>query len=53
MKRKNSIILLCSKENVISMQDVETVYSIPLILNKQKVDEIVLSKLNLKDFCKS
>ena len=47
-KEKNSIILLCSKENVISMQDVETVYSIPLILNKQKVDEIVLSKLNLK-----
>ena len=47
---KEKIALFCSvpKENVISMQDVETVYSIPLILNKQKVDEIVLSKLNLK-----
>ena len=30
------------------MHDVETVYSIPLLLNKQKVDEIILKKLNIK-----
>ncbi|GIS35020.1 MAG: hypothetical protein Ct9H90mP6_02770 [Gammaproteobacteria bacterium] len=31
--------------NVISMHDVDTVYSIPLLLHKQKVDEIVLKDL--------
>ena len=30
------------------MHDVKTVYSIPLLLNKQKVDEIILSKLKIK-----
>ena len=30
------------------MHDVETVYSIPLLLNKQKVDQIILNKLNIK-----
>ena len=30
------------------MHDVETVYSIPLLLNKQKVDEIILNKLKIK-----
>ena len=34
--------------NVISMHDVDTVYSIPLLLHKQKVDEIVLKDLGLK-----
>jgi len=41
---------LCSvnPSSVISMHDVSTVYSIPILLNKQKVDEIILSKLNIK-----
>jgi CTP synthase len=30
------------------MHDVETVYSIPLLLNRQKVDEIILNKLKIK-----
>ena len=30
------------------MHDVDTVYSIPLLLNKQKVDQIILKKLNIK-----
>ena len=30
------------------MHDVQTVYSIPLLLNKQKVDDIILKKLNIK-----
>ena len=47
---KKKIALFCSvqQNNVISMHDVKTVYSIPLLLNKQKVDEIILSKLKIK-----
>jgi CTP synthase len=47
---KKKIALFCSvaQDNVISMHDVETVYSIPLLLNKQKVDQIILNKLNIK-----
>ena len=47
---KKKIALFCSvqQSNVISMHDVKTVYSIPLLLNKQKVDEIILSKLKIK-----
>jgi len=49
-EEKNKIALFCSvpNDNVISMHDVETVYSIPLLLYKQKVDEIILKKLNIK-----
>ena len=47
---KNKIALFCSVPNnsVISMHDVETVYSIPILLNKQKVDKTILDKLNIK-----
>ena len=47
---KKKIALFCSvqQNNVISMHDVETVYSIPLLLNKQKVDQIILNKLKIK-----
>ena len=47
---KNKIALFCSVPNksVISMHDVETVYSIPALLNKQKVDKTILDKLNVK-----
>ena len=47
---KKKIALFCSvqQNNVISMHDVETVYSIPLLLNKQKVDQIILNKLKLR-----
>jgi len=49
-EEKNKIALFCSvpNDNVISMHDVETVYSIPLLLYKQKVDEIILKKLKIK-----
>ncbi len=48
-EEREKIALFCSvpKNNVVSMQDVETVYSIPLLLNKQNVDEIILKKFNL------
>ena len=48
-EEKDKIALFCSVQNnnVISMHDVDTVYSIPILLNKQKVDEIILKKLNV------
>ena len=47
---REKIALFCSVPNssVISMHDVDTVYSIPLLLNKQKVDKIILEKLKIK-----
>ena len=47
---KNKIALFCSvpAKSVISMHDVDTVYSIPILLNKQKVDDTIIKKLNLK-----
>jgi len=46
---KKKIALFCSVDpnSVISMHDVETVYSIPLLLYTQEVDKILLKKLNL------
>ena len=47
---KKKIALFCSVDpnSVISMHDAETVYSIPLLLNRQKVDQIILNKLKIK-----
>ena len=47
---KSKIALFCSvpKNNVISMHDVNTVYSIPLLLNKQKVDKTIIEKLRIQ-----
>ena len=47
---RKKIALFCSvhPSNVISMHDVSTVYSIPLLIHKQKVDEIIIKKLKIK-----
>ena len=47
---RKKIALFCSVNptSVISMHDVSTVYSIPLLLHKQKVDEIIINKLKIK-----
>ena len=47
---KTKIALFCSVPNksVISMHDVDTVYSIPLLLNKQKVDKTIIEKLRIQ-----
>jgi len=47
---RKKIALFCSvhPSNVISMHDVSTVYSIPLLLHNQKVDEIIIKKLKIK-----
>ncbi|MDD5634006.1 MAG: CTP synthase [Candidatus Omnitrophica bacterium] len=44
------IALFCNvrKENVIQALDVETVYEIPIVYAKQKLDEIIIKKLKLK-----
>ena len=47
---KKKIALFCSvpNERVISMHDVDTVYSVPILLNKQKVDKTIIEKLKIK-----
>ena len=47
---KRKIALFCSvpNESVISMHDVDTVYSVPILLNKQKVDKTIIEKLKIK-----
>ena len=47
---KKKIALFCSvpNESVISMHDVNTVYSVPILLNKQKVDKTIIEKLKIK-----
>ena len=47
---KKKIALFCSvpNESVISMHDVDTVYSVPILLNKQKVDQTIIEKLKIK-----
>jgi CTP synthase len=49
-EERKKIALFCSvnPSSVISMHDVSTVYSIPLLLNKQKVDELILRTLKIK-----
>lgn len=47
---KSKIALFCNvhKECVISAKDVDSIYQVPLELHKEKLDDIVLSKLHLK-----
>ena len=47
---KKKIALFCSvpNESVISMHDVDTVYSVPILLNKQKVDKTIIETVSYK-----
>lgn len=47
---KSKIGLFCSikKEHVISAQDSKSIYDVPLALHKEHLDELVISRLNLK-----
>ena len=49
-EERNKIALFTNvdESSVISMPDVNSIYKIPVELNKQKVDEIVVNKLNLE-----
>ncbi len=46
-RRKIALFTNVKEDSVISMPDVNSIYKIPLLLNNQRVDEIVLKKLGL------
>lgn len=48
-RRRDRLALFCNmrEEDVISSPDVSSVYEIPLILNKQNLDKLILKKLKL------
>ena len=46
-REKIALFTNVKKESVISIQDVDSIYRIPILLNKQSVDDIVLKKLQL------
>ena len=46
-REKIALFTNVEKQSVISMQDVDSIYKIPIQLNKQNVDDIVLKKLQL------
>ena len=46
-RRKIALFTNVEKSSVISMRDVDSIYKIPIELNKQKVDDIVVKKLKL------
>lgn len=47
---KEKIALFCdvNKEEVIMCSDAESIYDVPLLLEMEKIDSVVLNKLNLK-----
>ena len=49
-KLKKKLGLFCNVETaqVFESPDVETIYEIPLVLNQQKFDDIIISKLNME-----
>ena len=46
-RRKIALFTNVDRSSVISMRDVDSIYKIPIELNQQKVDQIVIEKLNL------
>ena len=46
-REKIALFTNVEKQSVISMPDVNSIYKIPILLNLQKVDDIVTDKLNL------
>ena len=46
-RRKIALFTNVEKSSVISMRDVDSIYKIPIELNEQKVDDIVVRKLKL------
>ena len=47
-KKKTALFCSVSPESVIAARDADTIYEVPLILHKEKLDLLVLSKLDLK-----
>ena len=48
-RRKDRLALFCNmqKEDIISSPDLESIYEIPIVLNKQGIDQRILKKLGL------
>ncbi len=48
---KRKLALFCNVElaSVIEMIDAETIYDVPLLLRKEKIDDVVISKMRLSD----
>jgi len=46
---KNKLALFCNvkKEAVIEARDADTIYAVPILMSKERLDEVVLKKLNL------
>ena len=47
IRRKLALFCNVKKEAVIEAQDAETIYAVPLLMSKQKLDQVVLSRLGL------
>ncbi len=47
---RNKLALFCNvqKESVIEARDAESIYDVPILMYKEKLDKIVLKKLNMK-----
>ena len=52
-RRKIALFTNVNRDSVISMPDVDSIYKIPIELNHQKVDEIILEKLKFKSLKKA
>ena len=50
IKRKLALFCNVDVESVIQSIDASTIYEVPLLMKKEKLDEVVLKKLNLKDY---
>ena len=52
-RRKIALFTNVNRDSVISMPDVDSIYKIPIELNHQQVDEIILEKLKFKSLKKA
>ena len=48
LKEKLALFSNLSVENIIPVQDAKTIYEIPLFLNKEKLDDKIIKRINLK-----
>ena len=47
IKRKLALFCNVKKEAVIEARDAETIYAVPILMSKERLDEVVLKRLNL------
>ncbi len=47
VRRKISLFCNVKEEEVIAAKDLSTIYEVPIVLKREKIDEIILSKLQL------